>query len=278
MTIKELIESGINIFDFDYMFYNHDIGAKQVFENKFIDQFYYYEIGFDDVDKFKHFLRTKLITSYPYYYQLYQTELRCAEIDFMLNKDLKETIKKEIKNQADNIKTSTTTGTVTNEEIKTGNNVSAREGENTTTDNINATMTDEYTESNDNTIKESNIANGLSSTEIQKGYLTGMQDTTANNSYNLTEENSATNSSTLNLNESTTNTINENQTGTVTNDITQTDSNKIDETQAETTELISQGNIGVTSSAELLEKWRKVILNIDMMLLNELSNLFLKIY
>ena len=43
-------------------------------------------------------------------------------------------------------------------------------------------------------------------------------------------------------------------------------------------ELISQGNIGVTSSAELLEKWRAVLINIDEMIFKELENLFLFVY
>lgn len=44
--------------------------------------------------------------------------------------------------------------------------------------------------------------------------------------------------------------------------------------QNEKTEFISQGNIGVTSSGQLLEDWRRVLINIDMMILDELSDLF----
>ena len=46
----------------------------------------------------------------------------------------------------------------------------------------------------------------------------------------------------------------------------------------EKTTMISQGNIGITSSAELLDKWRQVIINIDQLILNELEDLFLDIY
>ena len=46
----------------------------------------------------------------------------------------------------------------------------------------------------------------------------------------------------------------------------------------EKTSFLSQGNIGVTSSAELLDKWRSVIINIDQLILNELEDLFLDIY
>ena len=47
---------------------------------------------------------------------------------------------------------------------------------------------------------------------------------------------------------------------------------------SEKTSFLSQGNIGVTSSAELLDKWRQVIINIDQLILNELEDLFLDIY
>ena len=46
-------------------------------------------------------------------------------------------------------------------------------------------------------------------------------------------------------------------------------------TQSEKTSLISKGNIGITSSAQLLKEWREVIINIDEMILNELEDLFM---
>lgn len=46
----------------------------------------------------------------------------------------------------------------------------------------------------------------------------------------------------------------------------------------EKTAFVSKGNIGVTSSAELLEKWRAVMINIDEMLIKECETLFMVIY
>ena len=43
-------------------------------------------------------------------------------------------------------------------------------------------------------------------------------------------------------------------------------------------QLISQGNIGITSSAELLAKWREVLLNIDLMIFEECNDLFMQIF
>ena len=42
--------------------------------------------------------------------------------------------------------------------------------------------------------------------------------------------------------------------------------------------LTSQGNIGITSSAELLDKWRQVLLNIDLMIFEECYDLFMQIF
>ena len=55
--------------------------------------------------------------------------------------------------------------------------------------------------------------------------------------------------------------------------------NKSDRTnnQKEETTLISQGNIGVTSSAELLEKWRSIMINLDEIIIDECRDLFMGI-
>ena len=102
LEIYELLNDGVDIFDFEYDFYIDDDEVKKRWEQKFIDYFMFYEIGFSTVYKFKHYLREKLNRIAPYYRQLYQTEVRCRDIDFMLNKDLKETFLREIDNKKDN--------------------------------------------------------------------------------------------------------------------------------------------------------------------------------
>ena len=56
---------------------------------------------------------------------------------------------------------------------------------------------------------------------------------------------------------------------------TSTNNQTGENTQTEKTSLISKGNIGITSSAQLLKEWRDVIINIDAMILNELEDLFM---
>ena len=90
-----LQDKNFKLFDFDYEFYSDE--AKEGFEEKFINRYMFDEIGFETVMRFKHYLKEKLNRIAPYYKQLYETEVRCMkdDIDFMLNKDLreKETIK-----------------------------------------------------------------------------------------------------------------------------------------------------------------------------------------
>ena len=59
---------------------------------------------------------------------------------------------------------------------------------------------------------------------------------------------------------------------------TSTNNQTGENTQTEKTSLISKGNIGITSSAQLLKEWREVIINIDEMILNELEDLFMLLF
>ena len=61
-------------------------------------------------------------------------------------------------------------------------------------------------------------------------------------------------------------------------DIDTSNSNVSTESEKESTTLVSRGNIGTTSSAELLQKWREVLINIDEMIIEDCRELFMLIY
>lgn len=190
------------LFDFDYNLYDNEL--KSAFEKKFIDHFYFYEIGLTPIARFKKALQIKLNDIFPYYKQLYETELRCKDIDFMLNKDLKEQYTREL----------------------TGNS------------SVNQSST---STSNDTSL---NINNDTPQNKIDDldQFMTSASKNTDNSTMNSSGTNSAENNST------------------------------------ETYSLVSQGNIGVTSSAELLDKWRSVLINIDQLIFEECNDLFMLIY
>ena len=107
-------------------------------------------------------------------------------------------------------------------------------------------------QNNINNFKESNLDNGNADLGLTQGNLTNVNETSDNTTSNNTT--SSNDNSDMN------------NTGNT--------SNK----EKETTTLISQGNIGVTSSAELLKQWREVLINIDNMIIEECSDLFMTIY
>ena len=205
LELRHLHET-YKVFNFEYDFYVDSDVIKNNFEKKFIDEYYFNEIGMETVARFQHRLKTRLNKIMPYYTQLYQTELRSKDIDFMLNKDLIETFERNLESDSESLNDLT----VSNRGIN--NNL------------------------------ESNIENGNASLDLDNGSLTNVSKST------LTDD--TTSLSTLN------------------------DKSK----QKEVTNFISKGNIGITSSAELLDKWRKVLINIDELIINECSDLFMMIY
>ena len=200
------IHQTFKVFNFDYDFYTDSDIIKSKFEQKFIDEYYFHEIGQETVARFQHRLRTRLNKIMPYYKQLYETEIAAKDINFLLNKDLTETF----------------------ERVVTGESSS-----------INDLTVSDQGETNN---KESNIENGNASLELENGSLTNVSKTSLNNNTN------SNNTSRDNTN------------------------------QNEITTLKSQGNIGITSSAELLDKWRSVIINIDQMIIDACDDLFMQVY
>ena len=232
MTIQEMLNDELinGIFPKNYLFYVDDVKAQKEFEEKFINHYYYREIGFASPFVFKQKLAALLMVRMPYWQQLYKTELESRNINFLLNKDLKETFIREIESENE------TLGTTTNQQ------------------NSNSTNTISQNGTSSNNHKESTIRDGVSVSSLSEDYLTG-----------VSSDNSTT-SSTGNSNSS--DDIKTNGT------LTQSGNDK----SVEKTELLSQGNIGITSSAQLLKEWREVLINMDEIIIEECNKLFMKLY
>ena len=110
MTIEEMMNNKLtkNIFPEHYEFYVDDKQARKSFEEKFINHYYYREIGFETPFIFTHKLETHLIINMPYWKQLYETELEAKNINFLLNKDLRETFIREVETENNIMANSTT--------------------------------------------------------------------------------------------------------------------------------------------------------------------------
>ena len=153
-----------------------------------------------------------------------------------------------------------------------------------------------------NTHKESALNDGVSRAILSDDYLTGTSSDNGTNNINSssssTDNNESTgSSSSTSENESTgssSSTSENKSTGSssATDDnessgssnstdnveTTGTSSQSGNEKMVEKTDLLSQGNIGITSSAELLQKWRDVLINIDEIIIKDCRDLFMQLY
>ena len=208
------------LFDFEYNYYMKDLVPEEVynqkkkeFENKFLEFYYFDEIGYKTPDRFKQRLKNYLDMGFKKWQERYKTELEVERqnINFLLNKDLIE--ERTTEGNATGTATSTSTST-----SNTNNNSSNKNTVNdtpdtrfTTTENFATSITTDETSSN--------------STNTGNGETTN----TSNQNSNLNER------------------------------------------------FTSKGNIGVTSSAELLEKWREVIIDIDNEIIDGAEKYFMQI-
>ena len=209
-----------SLFDFSYDYYMKGLVSDEVyeqkkkeFENKFLEFYYFDEIGYKTTDRFKQRLKNYLDMGFKKWQERYKTELEVERqnINFLLNKDLIE------------------------ERITEGNATG------------NSSTTSSSTSNNNSSANNKNTVNDTPDTRFTS---------TENFATSITNDESTTNSSNT-INGETTNTSNQNS--------------NVNE------RFTSKGNIGVTSSAELLEKWRDVIIDIDNEIIEEADKFFMQI-
>ena len=116
IELKDVIEHGYNIFDFAYPFYNDD--KKPAFEQSFIRHFYFREIGCDTVDRFKLYLKDKMLTVFPYYNELFKTAL--IEYDKLNNYNLTDKTVRTLENTGKNAGFSSSVGQLFDEQNSEG--------------------------------------------------------------------------------------------------------------------------------------------------------------
>lgn len=208
------------VFDFDYDYYMKGLVPDEVyeqkkkeFENKFIDFYYFDEIGYNTPDRFKQRLKNYLDMGFKKWQERYKTELEVErqKINFLLNKDLIEERTTE----------GNATGTATSTSTSTSNTNNNSSNKNTVNDTPDTRFT-----------STENFATSITTDEtISNSTNTGTGETTntSNQNSNVTEK------------------------------------------------FSSKGNIGVTSSAELLEKWREVIIDIDNEIIEEVDKFFMQV-
>ena len=220
VELHEIVESGVNIWDFEYPSYYKD-EAKKEFEQKVIDHYFTRQIGQETVGRWLHYFRTRIREIMPFYIQLYESEelMKSVENPFEAY-DLREEYTETVSGSESSSNTSDTSTSGTN-------------SENQTTSNTN---------------KFHDTPQG--SIENLGDYLTNA---TLDNGTNQTQGTSSA-------------------TGSV------TASGESEHDTERTYTLTRKGNIGVQPLGVEIEAYRKALINIDMMIINELNDLFLKVY
>ena len=208
------------LFDFSYDYYMKGLVSDEVyeqkkkeFENKFLEFYYFDEIGYKTPDRFKQRLKNYLDMGFKKWQERYNTELEVQKqkINFLLNKDLIE----------ERITEGNATGNSSTTSSSTSNNNSSANNKNTVNDTPDTRFT-----------STENFATSITTDEtISNSTNTGTGETTSTSNQNNNVRDKFT----------------------------------------------SKGNIGVTSSAELLEKWREVIIDIDNEIIDGAEKYFMQI-
>ena len=77
MELRDIIESqNVDLFDFDYEYYADNYALQKRFENMFIQHYYFHEIGFETVERFKWNLKARLDINAPKYKQYWDSHLK----------------------------------------------------------------------------------------------------------------------------------------------------------------------------------------------------------
>lgn len=258
----EIIEKARSfIFDFDYPIFDEEY--RKTLETKILKHYYTQEIGFEVVGLWKLYLDEKLNLIMPYYNQLYQSAL--LKIEPLIN----------IKNET----THNETANENNSQQNTANDSSTENETNNQT--VTDTKNSNSTESGTNTgTTNSENDNWTLSSDTPQGGIEGIESMEY-----LTNASENKGTSNVNVNGSDSSSSESSESG---KNILVGERNKRGSKGSTFNSTVSKNNaleyltnnkgISGISESELLMKYRETFLNIDKMVINELSDLFMSVW
>lgn len=241
--VNRIIEnSRSRLFNFDFPIY--DESYRSVLETKIIKHYYTQEIGFETVGLFQHKLDMRMNEIMPYYNELYASA--ALEFNPLYDVDITET------HEGSGEKTGLNTISETSTLDKT------TEKERTVGDDNTETGTGSNTNYN---LYSQTPQGGLTGVDNEE-YLTDARKITDSNTYTATDNRD----------------IEESE--TITEDEDGTKNRTTNDSLSTTDEYIRtiRGKRGGASYAKMIMEYRKTLLNIDMMIIKELANLFMLIW
>lgn len=272
VELGEIVASGVNVWDFDYpvpapqVNYNGKTAKvpfdKKAFEQKILDHYRFRQIGQETVGRWLHYFRTRIREIMPYYVQLYEFEAKWWNIEDPLESyNLTETFDQQTagtgtssgSNSSETSETGTTSGSNSSEREETK---SRTEG---TEENANQTETTRFSDT-----PQGDIGN------LADGYLTNVtiKEDGGNTTKDVTETGTGSESLTGTSQQTST------DTGTASGSFTQENEN----TGTVKHTLTRRGNIGVQPLGTEVKNIRDAFINIDLMVINELKDLFIQVY
>lgn len=232
IELRDLVESGVNIWDFDYPSYYKD-EEKKAFEQKVIDHFYFRQIGQETPARWLHYFRTRIREIMPYYLDIYKSvELFKSVEDPLESYNLTETYKESASGSGSSSDNSTSETSTT----------SSGHSESSINENLN------------NERKHSDTPQG-SITNLDE-YMTEGTLTKDTNTRDSSDDSTGQTEGISNVNAS----------GTTSSE------------SERSYELSRRGNIGVQPLGQEIKILREAYINVDMMIINELNDLFLGVY
>lgn len=208
VELHDLVESGVNIWDFDYPSY-YKGEDKTAFEKKVIDHFYFRQIGQETPARWLHYFRSRIREIMPYYLDIYKSvELFKSVEDPLESYNLTETYTESSSGSGSSSDNSSSESSGHAENIRKHSDTP--QGNIT---NVEQYMTEGTVTEDESGASSSVSASGTTSSESERSY-----------------------------------------------------------------ELTRRGNIGVQPFGQEIKILREAYINVDMMIINELNDLFLGVY
>ena len=310
-SVKQIIAAAIpSVFDFDFPIF--DESYRNVLETKILKHYYTREIGLETVGLWKLKLDTKLNEIMPFYNQLYKSEL--IEFNPMYDVDLirGHTLNRSEKTEQTGTETAdatkngtvdtTTSGTKTGtsrENINVSENQETEQNSKSDTDIKNTTGStsgetatgtkthyDKYSDTPQGSLQNVQNDTYLTNARMINDNDTHTGSTTVSGSDTSTGSTTADTSTTTDSTSETTNTGNTTDETSGTQNTTSADTEKRNATQTANKELSSldeylehvTGKNGGVSYSAMLNEFRTTFLNIDMQVINDLSDLFMNLW
>ena len=271
IELRNLLKlTNFDLFDFDYEF--DDLAFKKKLEQNFIDTFFFYEIGSETPDRFKHKFQTKWKTAMAYYNHLHNTTL--LEYDPLINYKLTEALEQLSQTDGKN----TTAGTLENNRTYTDNTENSSVSESESSDQATTlTESDDTTQSQTTGVTDSENSLYPQTTAVGSGSLSDSGEVTTSSDNTGTSHTEGTATATGSTTAD--NTTSSEGTNTGLSKDTQSTSQDGETEQVTNTsyEKTIEGLTGYTYQ-DLIKKERENMVRIGNMLNEEMKSLFILVW